>query len=81
VLDYDTISDLLKHTGLNLNHKVVINLTNGTPKQARTMDQYMRETVDVRAYFDGAVMTTPVLLATEASFIYLSGETVSQHRF
>lgn len=74
VLNYETIYGILKQRECDFKSKVVINLTNGTPKEAREMANFMREELGAKAYFDGAIMTTPMLLATDASFLYLSGE-------
>ena len=74
VLNYETIYEILKQVGADIRSKVVINLTNSAPNEARTMAKFMQDELGVKAYFDGAIMTTPMLLATDASFLYLSGE-------
>jgi 6-phosphogluconate dehydrogenase (decarboxylating) len=55
-----------------LNGKQVVNLTNGTPKQARDLEKYM-ESAGVASYVDGAVMATPSMVGTQHSAIFLSG--------
>jgi hypothetical protein len=57
-----------------LTDKTIINLTNGTPKQARELDLWLKNR-GVARYLDGAVMITPQLIGTEHSFLVLSGET------
>jgi 3-hydroxyisobutyrate dehydrogenase-like beta-hydroxyacid dehydrogenase len=74
VLNYETIYVILEQGECDLKSKAVINLTNGTPKEAREMANFVREDLGAQAYFDGAIMMTPMLLATDASFSYLSGE-------
>ncbi|KAK3291613.1 uncharacterized protein B0H64DRAFT_330193 [Chaetomium fimeti] len=58
--------------------KTIINLTNGTPNQARAMEATLKR-LGAAAYFDGGIMVTPQLVGTPASFVILSGE--SQARF
>lgn len=75
VLDYETVYEILDSLHADaLKEKVVINLTNCTPKQAREMSSFMKEQYNVRAYFDGAIMATPKMIGTEYAFIFCSGE-------
>ncbi|KAK2616311.1 hypothetical protein QQS21_000745 [Conoideocrella luteorostrata] len=77
VLDYDTIYRILEPIKLSstaLSSKTVINLTNGTPKQAQEMQAWIKAR-GAGCYFDGAVMVTPQLVGTEHSFLIYSGET------
>jgi hypothetical protein len=77
VLDYNAIykvfSSSVEEPGI-LKGRTIINLTNGTPKQARELDIWLKER-GVARYIDGAVMITPQLIGTEHSFLVLSGET------
>lgn len=76
VLDYDTIYRALEPIQAStsaLSGKVIINLTNGTPRQAREMQQWIKAR-GAAFYFDGAVMVPPQLVGTEHSFILYSGE-------
>ncbi|KAL5331886.1 hypothetical protein ACEPPN_001425 [Leptodophora sp. 'Broadleaf-Isolate-01'] len=76
VLDYPTIRQILypivnSHA---LKSKTIINLTNGTPREAREMKEWMRH-----AIFDGGTIATPDMVATPASSIFISGE--NEQRF
>lgn len=74
VLDYDAIYDLLRPLPAgSLNGKTVINLTNGTPKQAEAMNSWMK-TQGISVYIDGAVMVTPRMVQTPHSLLVYSGE-------
>ncbi|KAK4096258.1 hypothetical protein N658DRAFT_569964 [Parathielavia hyrcaniae] len=55
--------------------KTVINLTNGTPREARAMASYLKDALGAAAYLDGGIMVTPQLVGTPASLVILSGET------
>ena len=74
-LDYAAIYKLLEPVEGSdaLKGKTIINLTNGTPKQARELDPWLRAR-GVSKYLDGAVMITPQLVGTEHSYLVLSGE-------
>lgn len=73
VLDYDTmykaIDSVASFTG-----KTVVNLTNGSPRQATIAAQWFEQRQAER-YFDGAVMATPDLVGTPHSLLVYSGET------
>lgn len=77
VLDYDTIYRVLEPIQTSpsaLSNKIIVNVTNGTPRQAREMQQWIKAR-GATSYFDGAVMVPPQLIGTEHSFILYSGET------
>jgi 3-hydroxyisobutyrate dehydrogenase-like beta-hydroxyacid dehydrogenase len=86
LLDYDAITTALapleaattSETAAPLAGKTIINLTNGTPNQARAMETTLKN-LGAAAYFDGGIMVTPQLVGTSASFVILSGE--SQAKF
>lgn len=67
-----------------LTGKTIINLTNGTPTQARAMAATLTG-LGAAAYFDGGIMVTPQLVGTPASFVILSsgggGHGTSQAEF
>lgn len=74
VLSYDTIYAILKEVPpASLAHKTIINLTNGTPKEARSMSVWIKQR-SVSTYIDGGIMATPTLVSTNQSFIFYSGE-------
>jgi pyrroline-5-carboxylate reductase len=53
--------------------KTIINVTNGTPAQARAMESHLKF-LGAAAYFDGGIMVTPQLVGTPTAFVVLSGE-------
>jgi 3-hydroxyisobutyrate dehydrogenase-like beta-hydroxyacid dehydrogenase len=73
LLDYDVIFKLLKNTGKDTLHAcTIVNLTNGTPREARQMASHL-EDKGVKAYLDGGIMAVPSLISTENAFILYSG--------
>ncbi|KFA46876.1 hypothetical protein S40293_03631 [Stachybotrys chartarum IBT 40293] len=76
VLNYETIFHALaplKSSSSSLANKKIINLTNGTPRQAREAEEWMKAR-GASQYFDGAVMVTPSLVDSPHSFLVYSGE-------
>lgn len=56
VLDYKTIRSILASTGTELmKGKTILNLTNGTPSQARDMATWFHDR-NVDAYYDGGML-------------------------
>ncbi len=73
LLDYDVIYELLGNTSRNtLQDCTIVNLTNGTPREARRMARYCEEN-SIKAYLDGGIMAVPSLIGTEHAFILFSG--------
>ncbi|KAK4140984.1 come operon protein 4 [Dichotomopilus funicola] len=70
LFDYDAITAAFS-ASLPLAGKTIINLTNGTPNEARAMEAYMKR-LGAAGYFDGGIMVTPQLVGTPASFVILS---------
>lgn len=74
VLNYNTIHGVLKDLPATaLASKTVINLTNGTPNEARSMSAWMKQR-GAAAYIDGGIMAVPPSVGTEQAFIFYSGE-------
>lgn len=76
VLDYDAIYHAfapLESSPTSLAGKTIVNLTNGTPREARKAEEWMKAHGAAR-YFDGGVMVTPQLVGTPHSFVVYSGE-------
>ena len=78
LVDYDAIYSALvplkdSTAPSPLAGKTILNLTNGTPAQARAMEAHLKA-LGCKAYFDGGIMVTPQLVGTPASFVVLSGE-------
>jgi 6-phosphogluconate dehydrogenase (decarboxylating) len=74
VLDYDAIRRIIKavQSPSVLQGKTIVNLTNGTPRDAREMDAWAKS--QGAKYLDGGIMVTPQLVGTPHSFVLLSGE-------
>jgi 6-phosphogluconate dehydrogenase (decarboxylating) len=74
VLDYDAIRRIIKamQSPSVLQGKTIVNLTNGTPRDAREMDAWAKS--HGAKYLDGGIMVTPQLVGTPHSFVLLSGE-------
>lgn len=77
LLDYNSIYDQLAL--VNLGGKIVVNLTNGTPSDARSMSAWAHEH-GAAQYFDGGVMCVPEHVGSEHAFVYYSGESVGDIR-
>ncbi|MBP2321045.1 3-hydroxyisobutyrate dehydrogenase-like beta-hydroxyacid dehydrogenase [Kibdelosporangium banguiense] len=68
LLDYKSVTDVLDTAGDALAGRVLVNLTNGTPAQARQVaDRY-----DVD-YLDGGIMAVPPMIGGPGAFLFYSG--------
>lgn len=68
LLDYQSVSDVLDTTGDGLAGRVVVNLTNGTPVQAREVaEKYDAD------YLDGGIMAVPPMIGGPGAFLFYSG--------
>ena len=63
---------------LDLTGRVVVNLTNGTPAQAR--DTAAWATAAGAEYLDGGIMAVPAMIGGPAAFIFYSGSPVAFER-
>lgn len=57
---------------VDLTAKTLVNLTNGTPAQARTLATCAKSRN--AAYIDGGIMAVPQMIATPAAYIFYSGD-------
>lgn len=71
LLDYDVVDAALRPAADALRGRTLINLTNGTPDQARTTEAWA--TGLGAAYLDGGIMAIPATVATEQAFVLYSG--------
>ncbi|OXM46073.1 NAD(P)-dependent oxidoreductase [Amycolatopsis alba] len=71
LLDYDSVHEVLDPVAAGLAGRQLINLTNGTPGQAREMGAWAEELG--AEYLDGGIMAVPPMIGTPASFIFYSG--------
>jgi 3-hydroxyisobutyrate dehydrogenase-like beta-hydroxyacid dehydrogenase len=71
LLDYASVSAVLASTLDELPGRVLVNLTSGTPKQARELAAWAAaQAVD---YVDGGIMAVPPMIGTPAAFVLYSG--------
>ncbi|KAK2744849.1 hypothetical protein FQN57_004173 [Myotisia sp. PD_48] len=76
----DTVREVFSGDTLKaVSGKTIVNLTNGTPSQAKDMEDLF--TSNGAEYLDGGIMATPGLIGTPASFIFYSGSEAGIKRF
>lgn len=75
---YDTV--LARLDGADLHGKAIINLTNGTPNQARAAAAALTERG--ASYVDGGIMAIPEMIGQPSALLFYSGapETFERHR-
>lgn len=71
VLDYPAVSEILETAADRLTGRTLVNLTNGTPSQAREMAAWAES--HGAGYLDGGVMVTPELVGGPEAFVFYSG--------
>lgn len=71
VLDYDALLEVLDPAGDTLEGRVLVNLTSGTPQQAREMAAWAAERG--ASYLDGAIMAIPQGIGKPEAVILYSG--------
>ncbi|WP_405062133.1 NAD(P)-binding domain-containing protein [Kribbella sp. NBC_01505] len=62
--------------GIDVTGRVIVNLTNGTPDQARSLEA----AVPGAAYLDGGIMAVPAMIGGPHAFILYSGDTAAYER-
>ena len=76
VLDYDAVREVLNSTGDGqggaLAGRTIVNLTSGTPEQARELAAWVAERG--AAYLDGAIMAIPPMIGQAETILFYSGE-------
>lgn len=71
VLDYEAVQEILEEAGGALAGRAIINLTNGTPAQARrTADWVAGRGAE---YLDGGIMAVPQMIGTSDALVLYSG--------
>ncbi|CAL9466537.1 6-phosphogluconate dehydrogenase [Streptomyces sp. DH-12] len=80
VLDYPAARELLRPVGESLRGKALVNLTSGSPEQAREEAKWAAG--QGIAYLDGGIMTTPPGVGDSAHMFLYSGapEVLAAHR-
>ena len=76
VVTNDVVHAILDEAGDAVAGKTIVNLTNGTPNQAR--DLAVRVTKQHAEYLDGGIMAVPPMIGTDAAYVFYSGP---QHVF
>ncbi|MFB5762068.1 NAD(P)-dependent oxidoreductase [Paenibacillus medicaginis] len=71
VLDYRAVNEILEQASDTLNGRAIVNLTNGTPAQARQTADWAAERG--AEYLDGGIMGIPQMIGTPGAFLLYSG--------
>ncbi|QNL51020.1 NAD(P)-dependent oxidoreductase [Olivibacter sp. SDN3] len=80
LLNYDAVYNILENLkDDSLRGRTVVNLTNGTPGQAREMASFI-ESKGGKAYLDGGIMAVPSLIGRKDIFILYSGSSFSYEK-
>ncbi|MFI6490496.1 NAD(P)-dependent oxidoreductase [Streptomyces sp. NPDC050564] len=69
---YDDVTELLHPHTTVLTGRTLVNVTNGTPVQARKLASWAQE--HGIAYVDGGIMAVPQMIATPAAYVLYSGD-------
>ncbi|MFE5485148.1 NAD(P)-dependent oxidoreductase [Streptomyces sp. NPDC056527] len=72
LLTNDNVDELFTVLGDSVAGKTLVNLTNGTPEQARTLSA-RAESVGAR-YVDGGIMAVPQMIAGPDAYVFYSGD-------
>ncbi|MBD2868828.1 NAD(P)-dependent oxidoreductase [Paenibacillus arenilitoris] len=76
---YEVVRSTLIPMEAELAGRVIVNLTTGTPEEARHLDRWAKEKgID---YLDGAIMTVPPLIGTQEALILYSGRKELFHTY
>ncbi|MDF2963958.1 MAG: 6-phosphogluconate dehydrogenase [Paenibacillus sp.] len=79
VLDYGAVHEILEQVGEILASRVVVNLTNGTPAQARQTAAWAAGRG--AEYLDGGVMAVPQMIGTSGALVLYSGSQKAFHTY
>ncbi|MBL8592599.1 MAG: NAD(P)-dependent oxidoreductase, partial [Devosia sp.] len=71
LLDYPSVRAVLDAAGASLNGKTILNLTNGTPEQARGLAAWAE--AEGADYLDGGIMAIPPMIGRPETLILTSG--------
>lgn len=72
LLTNDNVDEILTALGDSVAGKTLVNLTNGTPEQARALSA--RATGLGARYVDGGIMAVPQMIASPAAYVFYSGD-------
>lgn len=79
VLDYAAVDELLAPNADILKGRVLVNLTNGQPEQARRTGEWA--TAQGAEYLDGGIMAIPSMIGEPEAFILYSGSQAAFDRY
>lgn len=71
LLDYASVDEVLRPAAGVFGGRTVVNVTNGTPAQARDTSVWV--SAEGAEYVDGGIMAVPPMIGQEAAFILYSG--------
>lgn len=71
LLDYAAVRDVLSGAAEQLAGRTIVNLTNGTPQEAREMAAWIED--QGASYIDGGIMAVPPMIGCRDAFILYSG--------
>jgi 3-hydroxyisobutyrate dehydrogenase-like beta-hydroxyacid dehydrogenase len=77
VLDYAASGSVIDHAASALSGRALVNLTNGTPAQARAAAERVAGLGG--AYLDGGIMATPPMIGGKDALILYSGSKAAFH--
>jgi 3-hydroxyisobutyrate dehydrogenase-like beta-hydroxyacid dehydrogenase len=72
VSTYEVLAALLEPISDDLSGRVIINLTSGTPEDARKMSKWAAE--NDTEYLDGAIMAVPPMIGSPEALIFYGGQ-------
>ncbi len=76
LLDYPSVRAVLDAAGATLSGKTILNLTNGTPEQARGLAAWAE--AEGADYLDGGIMAIPPMIGRPETLILTSGSAAAQ---
>lgn len=76
LLDYPSVRAVLDAAGASLNGKTILNLTNGTPEQARGLAAWAE--AEGADYLDGGIMAIPPMIGRPETLILTSGSATAR---
>ncbi|MEU5880936.1 NAD(P)-binding domain-containing protein [Spirillospora sp. NPDC047279] len=79
VLDYEAANALLEPNADMVKDRVIVNLTNGRPEQARRTGAWV--TARGGAYLDGGIMAVPSMIGKPGAFVLYSGSGTAYERY
>ncbi|WP_421928172.1 NAD(P)-dependent oxidoreductase [Neoaquamicrobium sediminum] len=79
LLDYAAVRDVLSGAAEQLAGRTIVNLTNGTPQEAREVAAWIED--QGASYIDGGIMAVPPMIGSRDAFILYSGTAEAFHDY